>query len=140
MATPVSGIGTIFRQLIGSVYTPIARVMSISGPSMSREMIDITTFDSTDGYREFIPSLRDGGEVSFDMLFTRPGYDALLADFESDTAGSYQIIFPDDEKTSVSFSGYVTAVPFEDTMDDAIKCSCTIKVSGPVTTDSGSSV
>jgi predicted secreted protein len=138
MSDGVSGIGTKFRRLVTSVYEEIAEVRSISGPSTTRETIDVTSFDSTGGYREFIGSLRDPGEVTLELIFTRNAYETLKGDFESDTLGSYEIILNDAEKTSFEFSGFVTAIPMEIPLDDVVSFSSTIKISGEVTINSGS--
>ena len=68
-------------------------------------MIDVTNLDSTGGYREFIPSFRDGGTVTLSMNFSYTGYTALKSDFQSDTLVNYEILLSDG--TSVNFSGYV---------------------------------
>jgi predicted secreted protein len=134
----VSGIGTKFRHLVGSVWTELAEVRGISGPSKSRETIDVTSFDSIDGYREFIGSLRDAGEVTLELIFTAGAYDVLDGYFDSDDLVDFEILLSDPENTSFEFKGLVTAVPLEVPLDDAITFSCTIKVSAKVTIDSGS--
>lgn len=133
-----AGKGTIFRRLVNSVYEDIADINSISGPSMSRETIDVTSLDSSGSYREFIGSLRDGGEVSLEMNFTRDTFDTLFADFGSDTLGDYEILLPDDENTSINFTALVTSLPLDIPLDDKITCSVTLKISGEVNLNSGS--
>jgi hypothetical protein len=72
-------------------FTEIANVTSISGPSISRNVYDVTAHDSTDSYMEFIGGLKDGGELSFDLNWDpgdqthvlrpgRPGPPRLQAD------------------------------------------------------------
>jgi len=65
--TAVSGKGTLFNRWDGSAWVNIGDINSIGGPSSSRETIDVTTLGSTGGYREFIGSLRDGGDLSLSM-------------------------------------------------------------------------
>ena len=66
-----AGVGTLFRRWSGTAWVNIAEVNSITGPSMSRETIDVTSLDSTGGYREFIASFKDPGTISLNMNFTR---------------------------------------------------------------------
>jgi predicted secreted protein len=139
MSNAVSGIGTKFRRLVDSQYEDIAENLNIKGPSKKRNTTDVTNLDSVDGYQEFIPGLRDGGTVSFDANFTRAGYEALDADFESDEMGQYQIILPDAEHTSLAFFGFVVDLNLDIPAGSQIKCSVSIKVSGRPTLDSGSS-
>ena len=105
---------------------------------MTRAFIDVTSLDSTGGYREFIGGFRDGGTITLNMNFTRDGYDALKTDFESDDLVDYEIVLPDDDNTTFNFSGFVTEIPVTVTPDDKVTCNCTIKISGSVEINSGS--
>ena len=138
----LSGIGTVFQRWNTALSTPawekIAEVSNIEGPSMSRDTIDVTNLDSTDGYREFIASLRDAGTVVLTMNFTRAGYELMKDDFESDTRQNYEIIIPDASTTSLEFIGLVTELPLTVPFDDKIIMDVTIKISGKVTLNSGS--
>lgn len=135
----ISGVGTVFKRsdmTSSPTFTAIAEINSIDGPSKSRDTIDVTSLDSTGGYREFIASFRDGGEVSLEMNFTRDGYVDMTADFEVDTLVDYQIVLPDTGNTTFDFSGLVVnvglAIPFE----DKVTAPVTIKVSGQITLSS----
>lgn len=134
----VAGVGTQFRRWSGSAWVKIAEINSITGPGMTRDTIDVTSLDSTGGYREFITGFRDGGTVSLSMNFTRSTYDTMLADFESDSAQNYEIVLPDAENTSLEFEGLVTECPLSISPDDKITSDVVIKVSGQPTVDSGS--
>lgn len=138
MSNAIAGVGTLFRRWSGSAWANIAEVNSIQGPNKSRETIDVTSLDSTGGYREFIASFRDGGTVQLTMNFTRSTYDTMNDDFESDTAQSYEIVLPDDENTSLEFVGLVTEVPLFITTDDKVTANVTIKVTGQPVINSGS--
>ena len=136
MSNAFSGVGSKFRRYSGAAWVAIAEVKSVSGPTMSREMIDVTSLDSTGGYREFIPSFRDGGTVTLAMLFTYAGYNLLKTDFQSDTLKDYEILLSDG--SSITFSGYVQDLPVNVTFDDAVTSDTTIKVTGEVTVDQNS--
>lgn len=138
MSDALSGAGSKFRRWSGTAWVDIAEVRSITGPSMSRDTIDVTSLDSEDGYREFIAGFRDPGTVSFSMNFTRAGYDLMKSDFESDDLQNYEIVLPDSETTSLEFEGLVTELPLTVAPDDVITADITIKVSGKVEVDSGS--
>ena len=49
--------------------TKVAEVVNISGPNIETEDIDITSMDSSSGFRDFIPGLIDGGEISVDLVY-----------------------------------------------------------------------
>ena len=112
-------------------FTAIAEINSIDGPNMSRETIDVTSLDSVGGYREFIPSFRDGGQVDMDANFTVAGYSDFLADFQSDSAVNYQIVWPN--STQLDFSAYVINLGSSTPMGDKIQMKVTLKITGQVT-------
>jgi predicted secreted protein len=133
----VAGVGTVFNRWNGSAWVPIAEINSITGPSMSRDTIDVTSLDSTGGYREFITGFRNAGTVVLAMNFTRDTYELMKADFESNVAGNYQIDLPDAEGTSLDFEGLVTELPLTIPADDKITADVTIQVTGKVEISSG---
>lgn len=137
MSDAVAGVGTVFSRDPGSGFVAIAEINSIGGPSMTRETIDVTSLDSTGGYREFITGFRDAGEVTLSMNFTRATYELMKTDFESSTALDYKIALPDDDNTELTFDGLVTNLPLDVPMDDKITADVTIKISGQVTLASG---
>ena len=134
----VAGVGTKFRRWDGSNWVNIAEINSITGPNKSRDTIDVTSLDSTGGYREFIGGFRDGGTVTLPMNFTRDTYDLMNTDFESDDLQNYEIFLPDDEATSFEFAALVTELGLAVPVDDKITADVTLKVSGQVTVNSGS--
>jgi len=130
MSNAVSGVGTTFKRsnmLSSATFAAIAEINSIKGPDKKRNVIDVTSLDSTGGYREFIAAFRDGGQVV--MNFTRDGYDDMNDDFEIETLVDYQIVFPGSIGT-FEFSGLVTDIGNSIPLDDKITMSVTIKVSG----------
>ena len=140
----ISGLGTKFRRWSGAAWEDLAEISSISGPTMTREFIDVTSLDSTGGYREFISGFRDGGTVSLTMNFTRATYDMMKEDFEDVSSKFYEIVLPDKNEdgeyinTSFEFEGLVTELPLEIPTDDKVTANVTIKVNGKVTVNSGS--
>jgi len=128
----LSGVGTKFYRKANGTYAALAEVNSISGPSMSRETIDVTSLDSDAGYREFISGIRDAGTVSLNMNFTNATYSLMKADFESDTPKDYKIVIPDTAGTTLEFSGLVTELPLAIEVADKISADVTIKVTGKV--------
>lgn len=129
----IAGVGTKFFRN----GTALAEVNSINGPGMTRDFIDVTSLDSTGGYREFIAGFRDGGTVTLNMNFTRATYELMKEDFENDDEQIYEILLPDADLTSVEFVGLVTELPLTIPTDDKVTADVTIKVSGQVTVNSG---
>ena len=135
MSNAFSGVGAQFKRGDGAsneAFAALAEVNSIQGPNKTRDTIDVTSLDSTDGYREFIAGFRDGGEVVLNMNFTRAGFDVLNDDYESDDSVNYQIVLPDTGQTTLDLAGYVTNVAMGIPMDDKVTMDITIKITGPV--------
>ena len=130
----ISGVGTIFaKKAAGSsvVYTPIAEVKNIEGPSASRAFLDSTTLDAVDGWRTYISGFKDLGTLTMTLNYTKAGYSALLADLGSDTASNYKITLPD--STTIVFDAFLTDLPLT-IPEDIITVSATFKISGKPTT------
>jgi len=135
MSDAISGVGALFKRsdmTSSPTFNAIAEINSISGPDKTRDTIDVTSLDSTGGYREFIASFRDAGQVVLEMNFTRNGYLDMNDDFELDTLVDYQIVLPDAGNTTLDFSGLVTDIGLAVPLDDKITSTVTIKISGQV--------
>lgn len=113
-------------------YTAVGSVLSISGPSLERETYDVTAHDSTDGWREFIGGLKDGGEVEFDVNYDPDEHAPLtLDDFEGDDPIAWELAFP--SGSTWEFDGILTSAESEAPHDGKLEGSFTIKVSGKPT-------
>ena len=80
MSDAFIGHGTLLQRGDGGdpeTFTTVAEVLNISGPSLSRDTIDVTTMDSPDEWIEFIAGLNDVGEITFDLV-----YDSVYATIE----------------------------------------------------------
>jgi len=129
-----AGIGTKFQRLDSEAiptYQDIAGIYEMGGPSPTGNMIDGTTFDSTDGWKEFVRGLKDGGSASFSLLYNQTAAIAMLADFNDPVPHSYKILFPG-ALGSVLFDGFVSELPITIPIDDKVTISVTIKVTGGI--------
>ncbi len=130
----ISGMGVTFWRWNSSTHgwVSIAEISAIDGPTKTRETIEVTALDSVGGYREYIPSLREGGTISLTMNYTRATYDLMNTDFEDNDRQNYLISIPDDDKTHMEFEGLVTEIPFSASVGDKITANVTIKITGKV--------
>jgi predicted secreted protein len=138
MSNAIAGVGAQFKRGNGvspETFTALAEVNSITGPGMTRDFIDVTSLDSTGGYREFIGGFRDGGTVTLNMNFTLSGYNKMLDDFQDEDSVNYQIVIPDTGATTLTFAAFVTDLPLSITPDDKVTIDVTLKITGAVTLD-----
>jgi len=137
------GHGTRFQIYDADASPPawvtVAEIVSVTPPSMTRDTVDATHAESPEKWREYIPGLRDGGEVSLEMNFIPDGAGTttIMQTFNKDTVVTCRIIFPDGDPeaspitaTVWQFSGFCTnfapAAPF----DNKMSATATFKLSG----------
>lgn len=135
------------RRTIGTTLTKggttIGLLTKISTPEKSADSKEVTTLDISDGYKRFIPGLKDGGEVAVEGYFDvgDTGQMALDTAIENGTEDTYVITFPAAIGASITFNAIVTKyTPGEVNTEDPLSFSLTLKVTGkPIlaTTPSG---
>ncbi|WP_262048658.1 phage tail tube protein [Bradyrhizobium sp. Bra78] len=133
------GIGVLFKTGDGAVpevFTTGVEITNITPPSMSRDSVDATHELSPNSWREFIPGLKDGGEVSVDMNFVPGNAEAaaLMAEFALDGAAAIKnrrIEFPDG--SYFAFAAFLTGYEPDAPIDDKLAASATFKVTGEPT-------
>jgi len=139
MTDAFTGVGAEFQRGDGAsseTFSAIAEVASITGPNLTRDVVDATNLSSTGGYREFISGFRDGGEVSIELNFTLDGYDDLKIDLESDSSHNYKIVLPDTGETTFEFTAFITALGVAVPAGDKVTATATFKITGQVTLSS----
>lgn len=131
----VNAFGSKLQYHNGAIYVDVAQVTNISGPSVSRDSIETTHHTSSGGFREYIPGLKDAGEVSIDILWTNTDttHAALYNQINGGQTGNgqYKIVFSD--SAAFTFVGHVTGFEATAPIDDSLTASVTIKVSGKPT-------
>lgn len=139
MATSASSShGTQFQVGDGAdpeVFVTVAEVRDITGPGNTVDTEEVTNHDSG-GWKEYIPMLSDGGEVSFDLnYFGDASQSALRTDQAAKTLRNYQVVIPFDTPETLAFAGYVTSFSYAFPVAGVAAASVTIKVTGAVTSD-----
>lgn len=117
------------------VFTTIAEVTNITGPGVSFELIDATHMESPDAFREYLPSLLDGTQVTLELNYLPADSNqyGLREDQLARTLRNFQIIWPDSGSTTDQFAAYVTDFTPSAQIADKLSASCTLKISGPIT-------
>lgn len=117
-------------------FATIAEVKDIKGPKLKSDLEDATSHDSTDGWKEYIPTLIEGGEITFDLQFVPTGathsyVTGLVKLWVDRTLRNFQLIFPD--ATVWLMPCYVTGVDMENTLKGLSRADVTMQVSGKPT-------
>ena len=120
------------------VFTKIAQVLNVSGPSISRDTIDTTDADSTNSWRTFIASYIDGGEITVEANYdpdtgTHGTATGFLEDLGDTTLRNYLIRFPTSPVTDWTFTATSTGVEPSAPHDGVLTVSVTLKGMGEIT-------
>lgn len=115
-------------------FTAIAELTDLVPPAMSKDSIEVTTYGSSDRFREFLPGMKDGGSVSFKANWlpnnaTHDESTGLLESFNDDDNHNWKLVLPNSLGT-FSFTGHVTAFNPETPLTAQGALSCTIKITG----------
>ena len=143
MSTPshaILGYGTQLKRGDGAtpeIFTAIAEVRDISGPNLSRDFEEVTHQASPAGYTEFLPKLKSGSELQFELAFlpgdpTQDANTGLLADYESGAKRNYKLVFPFTPNKTASFAAFVQSLQPKAPVNAAMTASATLKITGPV--------
>ena len=120
----IQGLGTT----ISKGGTLIGGLTDISGVDMSADQIDVTTLDSTGGYKTYIAGFKDAGEVGLSGFFNSgdSGQTAMVTSFNSGIEDIYIVTFPGG--VTWTFNGIVTKLTTGASVADPVKFETTIKV------------
>ena len=141
MSNAISSFGTLLKIGDGAgteVFTTIAEVMDISGPSTTLNTAEVTSQTSANGYSEHIGTILNGGEVSFDINYgptdgTHDESTGLISVMNARTLNNFQLIFPDSGTTTWAFAGLVTGFEPSAPVDGALTASVSMLISGKPT-------
>ena len=138
MANKYSGFAAKLQISISAVYTDIAGVRDISGPSMSQDTIEASSRDNN--WKEFVGGLVDGGEIAFDIVYDpdTPTHLAgtaggLVKDLIAGTMQAFKLKFADTSPATATFSALVTKFTPKTPYNGLQSADVTLKISGAIT-------
>lgn len=138
MTQALNSTGTLLKAGDGGgpeTFTTIAEVLDIAGPSLEIGTEEVTSHDSA-GIREFVATLLDYGEITFDVnWYAGATQTSLRTDAINKTKRNFQLDFANVGASDdvASFAGIITNFSFESPVEGVHKASVTIKISGAVT-------
>lgn len=130
-SSAISAQGLTFQVEVTAVPTTIKNVHTYSqAPGESTE-IDVTDFASTG--KEFLLGLREEGDFSFDMMadYADAAQDEIRSLYASGALGTFLITFANG--WNLGFDARVKSYGESAGVDDALRATATIKVSGAIT-------
>jgi predicted secreted protein len=133
MASIYAGMRTVIKVGDGGspeTFTTIARVTDISGPTITVNTADVTNRDSQ-GWTDVIATTKSAGEVSFDIILdpAEPTHALLRQLVDTGQLRNFKLVLADGV-TAWQLRGYVTSYEVNSALDDAMRASITIAVTG----------
>lgn len=111
--------------------TTVNELTSIGDLDTSADDIEVTDYQATDGYKEFIQGLKDGGELEIEGNFypSDTGQSNLISDFNAGTTQEVVITLPG-SIGAWTFDAYVKAFATQVPLDGKVGFSATLKITG----------
>lgn len=130
------GTGSTFARGDGAspeVFTTVGDIVSMSGPSITKEEIEVTALDST--AKEFIGALDDPGEITLELNWNPQDAEHVLlrSDAEGSATGNFRIVWNDVSSTQVDFNAEVMEFSINTEANVAVKASVRLKINGALT-------
>jgi hypothetical protein len=145
MANHPGFLGTLSIDVAGGTsYTSIGQIRDLSGPTISRNSIEVADRSSTNYYNDYLGGRVDAGSISFGLTWdpvndTTHGQTTgtgLLADFETDqcTQATWQWQLDGCGGTmTFTFAGFVESFDIDAPFEDMVTAEVGIKISGKPT-------
>ena len=136
------GYGTLLQRYTGTTpgvmdgFETVAEQVNISGPNFTSDDVEVTSHDSPDSTKEFIPALMDTGAISFDGNFIPSDamQQQLITDQVNRTVSDWRIVLPDAtdyaNRTKWSFEGYIKTLDFSYPTPTQMTINGTMKLAG----------
>lgn len=124
-------LGTILTKTSGTPIV-VSDLTNIGEAGVENSEIDVTTLDSTGGYKEFVPGFKDAGELSLSgIIKDESSFEAMMALVDGQVVHTWEIEYP--SGAILFLTGYVkTWKKSEDTVEGVRGFNGSIRCSGPI--------
>jgi len=126
---PAAAFGTVVK--LDTVA--LGGVISLSGPGVTIDTIDVTSHSSTSGYREFVEGLADGGELTMEIIFDDANELVLATKRAAGLTVTIEITWPG--AIVWSAEAWLTGIEPNAASDGALTATVTWKITGVITYD-----
>jgi predicted secreted protein len=133
---PKAALGTLIARGNGAspeTYDTLLKARNIQGPGQTVDFVDVTSHSSS-GYREVLPSFKNSGECSFELLYDSADLEhaGVFDDYEAKTLRKWKITYTDTGAEIHTFSAYVSNISLAASIDDAVILSVSLKLTTAV--------
>lgn len=121
----------------GSTWANVPECKGLAVPVIEIEYLDATHFESEDGYREYVPGLKDAGSVTIPCGYSSAGYATAHGYMEDSTLVYFRTEMPLEAGQTTGdifeFTGYVTPQLETNEVGAIIAMNLVIRTSGAPT-------
>jgi len=134
---PMLGKGSSLYRVDGSVDNQVTGVDQLTFDPGTADDVDVTDWDSTNGYEEIIQGIKRGGQVTFTTNSDPAGtgspstnYDIIVDDHADGTEATWKLEIGSTPQATISFSAIVKNYNLNVPTGDKVTTSVTLKISG----------
>jgi predicted secreted protein len=119
--------------------TAVAEVTKIEPPALKLDTVDVTSHGSTGGWKEFVGTLKDGGQMVIDINYVptaathKNSSGGLIFLLANGTLQAFSLVFSDVGATTWTFSAFVVDFKASAPVDGKLSAVVTFKLSGQPT-------
>jgi|ERR1700675_176486 len=142
--TEVTAASTTFTAIIQNnhvagvniaLLVPVIEIIKIGGPTMKRDMKEVSNMGSPLEYKEFVAGLADGGSVTFEGNYIPKeatlSQQTVRTDFENGTLSTWAINLAGPVGNGIwAFTAFVEDLSPAYPVDDRVTFTGTLKISG----------
>lgn len=125
----------------GTTFTNVPECKGLVIPEVQVEYQDATSLDSQGGFREYVPGLKDAGEISIPCGYTSGAYADAEGYRAAGTLVHFKTTMPVETGQSTGdtfeFTGYISPALETNDVGDIIAMNLNIRTSGNVTFTEG---
>ena len=125
------------RSIDGTTFTAIPQAKGIAIPMTETDYLEVTSLDSSGGFKEYVKGLKDAGVISLPCGYTAAGYEQQLADQAVNGAVYYRATLraqPGQSAGDVfTFRGFPTPAVEANDVGSLIGMTVSIRTTGDVT-------
>lgn len=114
-------------------FTTIPEVFRLRGPSTRFDLLDVSSHDTADLFREYIPGMADGDVIAAELHWRSSNavHQALQTAADAATRKNVRIVFPDTSRNTVQVSTFINqGITPEANVAEVLKSSVQFKVTG----------
>ena len=125
--------GTVLTVLVNEQEITVGKLRAVSEIKMDSDMVDVTTLDAPQGFRQYEMGLKSAGDVTLDGFLSHgdESQQALKDWYQQSGKGVFTITYPDGEK--VQFEGLVKSLSLGGgEVDSVARFAACVRITGPV--------